>query len=106
MKLATSSEDYQSGWADGYDINEEEWATRSMKIARKLLDRVDTDANDQGYLDIEAIETVVSAFWQYAEHSEMVDILDQYIEWCEKNGTASDMRKLMELKQKGRVGNA
>jgi hypothetical protein len=106
MKTTTSTEDYRSGWTDGYDANEEEWATRSMRIARKLLDRVDAETATSGYLDMDAIECVVSAFWEYAEQSEIIDILDGYIYWCETNGTASEMKKLMELKQKGRITNA
>jgi hypothetical protein len=101
--MENKSEDYQSGWADGYDSNENEWATRTMAIARKLIDRVDAEANSQHYLDIEAIEAVTRAFWQYAEHGWVVDVLDQYIEWCESNGSPRDMKKLMELKTTGRT---
>ena len=101
MKLETSGEEYMSGWTDGYDTNEAEWATRTMAIARKLIDRVDTEAQIQGYLDIEAIKVVVEAFWHYAEHAEITDILDNYIEWCESNGTPRDMKKLMEMKLRG-----
>lgn len=106
MKLQTSGEEYMSGWTDGYDTNEAEWTTRAMRIARKLLDRVDAEAAIHGYLDMDSIEAVVSAFWQYAENGEIIDILDGYIEWCEKDGTPGDMKRLMELKLRGRVSNA
>ena len=106
MKITTTNEDYHSGWTDGYDSNEEEWAERSMKIARMLLDRVDAEAVSQGYLDIHTIEAVVLAFRQYAEHGDILEILDNYIKWCEMNGTATDMKKLMELKLRGRLDNA
>jgi hypothetical protein len=105
-KQRTQSEDYQSGWADGYDSNEEEWAQRTMVIARKLLDRVDAESVGQRYLDMEAIEAVTLAFWQYAEHGWVVDMLDQYINWCELYGNPRDMKRLMELKMKGRIDNA
>jgi hypothetical protein len=90
-----------SGWTDGYDTNEAEWATRTMVIARKLIDRVDAEAEMQGYLDIDAIRVVVEAFWQYAEHAEIVGILDNYIEWCESKGTPREMKQLMEMKLRG-----
>jgi hypothetical protein len=106
MEIQTASEEYTSGWTEGYDANETEWAMRTMNIARKLIDRVDDDARSNGYLDIEAIESVVVAFWNYAEHGEVVDILDNYIEWCAKHGTAHDMKRLMELKLTGRIANA
>lgn len=98
--------DYDSGWADGYDSNESEWASKTMAIARKLLDRVNAEAATQHYLDTEAIEAVTVAFWPYAEHLWVVDMLDQYIEWCEQYGSPRDMKKLMELKTAGRIGNA
>lgn len=108
MKImeAGNSDDYISGWSDGYDSNEEEWAQRTMTIARKLLDRVDAEATHQRYLDIEAIEAVTLAFWQYAEHGWVLDMLDQYIEWCEQYGSPREMKQLMELKTKGRLDNA
>jgi hypothetical protein len=97
---------YDSGWVDGYDSNEDEWAMRTMAIATLLLDRVDTDANNTGRLDIEAIEAVTLAFWQYAENGWVTEKLGNYIRWCEGNGTARDMKKLMELKTTGRISNA
>jgi hypothetical protein len=100
------SEDYQSGWADGYDTSEEQWANNAMVIARRLLDRVNAEATIQGYLDIDSIESVVGIFWGHAEQGEMIDILDQYIKWCENSGSASDMKKLVELKLTGRLSNA
>lgn len=98
--------DYDSGWADGYDSNEEEWARRAMDIARKLLDRVDAEATTQGHLDTESLEAVTLAFWPYAEHGWVVDMLDRYITWCEGHGTAQDMKRLMELKTAGRIDHA
>lgn len=104
IAMDKKSADYQSGWTDGYDSNEEEWATRTMAIAQKLMDRVDAEALGQRYLDIESIEAVTVAFWPYAEHGWVVDMLDRFITWCEQYGTAHDMKQLMELKMRGRTG--
>ena len=103
LAMDKKSADYESGWADGYDSNENEWATRTMAIAQKLMDRVDAEALGQRYLDIESIEAVTVAFWPYAEHGWVVDMLDRFITWCEQYGTAHDMKQLMELKMKGRT---